>query len=163
VLGFIRAIIAGLLYKLFLMKISETRTVSPASTKKVGKTKAKQGPAFANHLKNVKDEPEGLAQVSEVSGVTAVGSILAAQEIDDDGDGLKSRQQLRKYGEDILERLDEIKQNLLIGGMSRDILANLAQTLRMKKSATNDPGLISIINDIELRAAVELAKYTRNL
>jgi hypothetical protein len=114
-------------------------------------------------LKNVKDEPEGLAQVSEVSGVTAVGSILAAQEIDDDGDGLKSRQQLRKYGEDILERLDEIKQNLLIGGNSRDILANLAQTLRMKKSATNDPGLISIINDIELRAAVELAKYTRNL
>jgi hypothetical protein len=33
----------------------------------------------------------------------------------------------------------------------------------MKKSATNDPGLISIIDDIELRAAVELAKYTRNL
>jgi hypothetical protein len=143
------------------MKITETRTVSRASTKKVGKTKAKQGPAFASHLKDVKDEPEGLTQVNEVSGVTAVGSILAAQEIDDDG--LKSRQQLRKYGEDILERLDEIKQNLLIGGMSRDILANLAQTLRMKKSATNDPGLISIINDIELRAAVELAKYTRNL
>ena len=113
-------------------------------------------------MKDVKDEPEVIAQVSEVSGVTAVGSILAAQEIDVD-DGLKSRNQLRKYGEDILERLDEIKQNLLIGGNSRDILANLAQTLRMKKSATNDPGLISIINDIELRAAVELAKYTRNL
>ncbi len=161
-LGFIRAIIAGLLYKLFLMKISETRTVSPASTKKVGKTKAKQGPAFASHLKDVKDEPEGLTQVSEVSGVTAVGSILAAQEIDVD-DGLKSRNQLRKYGEDILERLDEIKQDLLLGGISKDILANLAQTLRMKKSATNDPGLISIIDDIELRAAVELAKYTRNL
>ena len=161
-LGFIRAIIAGLLYKSFLMKISETRTVLPASTKKAGKTKAKLGPAFASHLKDVKDDPEGLAQVSEVSGVTAVGSILAAQEIDDD-DGLKSRQQLRKYGEDILERLDEIKQGLLVGGISKDILTNLAQTLRMKKNATNDPGLVSIINDIELRAAVELAKYTRNL
>ena len=144
------------------MKISETRTVSPASTKKIGKTKAKQGPAFASHLKDVKDDPEGLAQVSEVSGVTAVGSILAAQEIDDD-DGLKSRQQLKKYGEDILERLDKIKQDLLFGDISKDMLANLAQTLRMKKRATNDPGLISIINDIELRAAVELAKYTRNL
>ena len=161
-LGFIRAIIAGLLYKSFIMKISETRTVLPASTKKVGKTKAKLGPAFASHLRDVKDDPEGLAQVSEVSGVTAVGSILAAQEIDDD-DGLKSRQQLRKYGEDILERLDEIKQDLLFGEISKDMLANLAQTLRMKKNATNDPGLISIINDIELRAAVELAKYTRNL
>jgi hypothetical protein len=160
--GFVRAIIAGLLYKLLLMKISETRTVSTVSAKKIGKIKAKQGPAFASHLKGVKDEPEGIAQADEVGGVAAVGSILAAQEIDED-DGLKSRKQLKKYGEDILDRLDEIKQDLLIGGISKDVLANLAQTLRMKKSATNDPGLISIIDDIELRAAVELAKYTRNL
>ena len=62
------------------MKVSGTRTVSPASTKKVGKTKASGGPAFASHLQDVKDEPEGPTQVSEVSGVTAVGSILAAQE-----------------------------------------------------------------------------------
>jgi hypothetical protein len=161
-LGFVRAIIAELLYKLSLMKISETRTVSPASTKKVSKTKAKQGPAFASHIKDAKGEPEGLAQVSDVGGVTAIGSILAAQEIDED-DGLKSRKHLKKYGEDILDRLDEIKQNMLIGGISRDILANLAQTLRMKKSVTNDQGLINIIEEIELRAAVELAKYTRNL
>ena len=142
------------------MKVSGTRTVSPASTKKVGKTKASGGPAFASHLQDAKDEPDGLAQVSEVSGVTAVGSILAAQEVGDD-DGQKARQQQQKYGEDILGRLDEIKQDLLIGAISTDHLANLAQTLRMKKSATDDPALISIIDEIELRAAVELAKYTR--
>jgi hypothetical protein len=159
-LAFKRAIIAGLLYKLRLMKVSGIRTVSPASTKKVGKTKASGGPAFASHLQDVKDEPEGPTQVSEVSGVTAVGSILAAQEVGDDN-GQKSRQKLKKYGEDILDRLDEIKQDLLIGVISKDRLANLAQTLRMKKSATDDPALLSIIDDIELRAAVELAKYTR--
>ena len=147
------------------MKISETRSVSPASKKKVGKTKSEQSPAFASHLKDVKAEPEGVAKisdVSDVSSVTAVGSILTVQEVKDD-EGLTSRKQLKKYGEDILERLDEIKQDLLTGDISKDLLRNLAQTLRMKKSKTDDPGLISIIDDIELRAAVELAKYTRKV
>ena len=160
--GFIRAIIAELIYKLDLMKISETRSVSPASKKKVGKAKSEQGLAFASHLKEVKAEPEIVAKINDVSGVTAVGSILTVQEVEDD-EGLTSRKHLKKYGDDILERLDEIKQDLLTGDISKDILRNLAQTLRTKKSTTDDPRLISIINDIELRAAVELAKYTRKI
>ena len=144
------------------MKISETRTVSPASTKKVGKTKSRQTPAFASHLKDVKGEPESIAQNSEVGNITTVGSILTVQEVERD-EGLTSRRQLKKYGEDILDRLDEIKQDLLTGDISKDRLKNLAQTLRMNKSTTDDPELISIINDIELRAAVELAKYTRKI
>jgi hypothetical protein len=144
------------------MKISETRSVSPASKKKVGKTKSEQSTAFASHLKDVKAEPESVARIRDVSSVTAVGSILTVQEVEDD-EGLTSRKQLKKYGEDILERLDEIKQDLLTGDISKDLLTNLAQTLRMKKSTTDDPKLISIIDDIELRAAVELAKYTRKI
>ena len=66
------------------MKVSGTRTVSTASTKKVGKAKASNGPAFASHLQDAKDETDGLAQGSEVSGGTAVGSILAAKKVGDD-------------------------------------------------------------------------------
>ena len=62
-----------------------------------------------------------------------------------------------------MNQLDEIKKDLLIGGIPKERLANLAQSLRMKKQETDDPALISIINDIELRASVELAKYTRNI
>ena len=144
------------------MKISGTRNISPASRKKVGKTKSEQSPAFASHLKEVKGEPESIANINELSGVTAVGSILTVQEVEDD-EGLTSRKKLKKYGEDVLDRLDEIKQDLLTGDISKDLLTNLAQTLRMKKSTTDDPKLISIIDDIELRAAVELAKYTRKI
>ena len=143
------------------MKISETRSVSLASRKKVGKTKTEQGLGFASHLTDVKEEPKGLDQIGDVSGVTTVGSILTVQEVEDD-EGAKARKQLKRYGEDILDRLDEIKRDLLNGDLSKDLLTNLAQTLRMKKSVTDDPRLLKIIDDIELRAAVELAKYTRN-
>ena len=159
---FVRAIIAELLYKSPLMKVSRTSTVSPASKKKIAKTKSSGDPAFVRHLQDVKGEADSVSQISDVGGITTVGSILAAQEVDNDG-AQRARQQLEKYGEDILDRLDEIKQDLLIGAISRERLANLAQALRMKKSTTNDPALISIIDDIELRAAVELAKYTRIL
>jgi hypothetical protein len=70
---------------------------------------------------------------------------------------------VQKYGEDILDRLDEIQRDLLVGAISKDRLTSLAQTLRRKKSAIDDPSLLRIIKDIELRAEIELAKYTRSL
>lgn len=144
------------------MKVSKTRNASTTPAKKVRKTEAAGGVAFARHLDRVKESPEDVAPIVEVAGVTAVGSILAAQEVDED-EGQRSRQLLQQYGADILDRLDEIQQDLLIGGIPKDRLTNLAQTLRAKKKSIDDPSLLRIINDIELRAEVELAKYTRKI
>ena len=159
---FIRAFIAELTYSRGLMKVSKTRTTSTTSAKKARKSVPTDGAAFANHLSGVKENPGDLAPASEVSGVAAVGSILAAQEVDDD-DGQKSRQVMQKYGADILDRLDEIQRDLLVGAIPKDRLTNLAQTLRAKKASIDDPALLRIIDEIELRAEVELAKYTRNI
>ena len=146
------------------MKVSRTRSVTPVSKKKVSKTKASDGPAFVSHLKNEKNESEDVSRVNDLGSINPVGSILTVQEVDELDDGQqKGRRRLRKHGEDILNQLDEIKKDLLIGGIPKERLANLAQSLRMKKQETDDPALISIINDIELRASVELAKYTRNI
>lgn len=146
------------------MKVSRTRSVTPVSKKKVSKTRASDGPAFVSHLKNEKNELEDVSRVNELGNINPVGSILAVQEVDELDDGQqKGRRKLRKHGEDILNQLDEIKKDLLIGGIPKERLANLAQSLRIKKQETDDPVLISIINDIELRASVELAKYTRNI
>jgi len=144
------------------MKVSKIRTASTAPTKKARKTEASSASPFAEHLDSVRQKSEEVAPVGEVSGVTGVGSILAAQEVEED-DGKKARRQLRNFGEDILDRLDEIQRDLLMGAISKDRLTNLAQTLRAKKSTVDDPALLSIINDIELRAEVELAKYTRKI
>jgi hypothetical protein len=144
------------------MKVSKTRTASTTSTKKARKSAPTDGAAFANHLSGVKESPGDLAPADEVSGVTAVGSILAAQEVDEDN-GQKSRQVMQKYGADILDRLDEIQRDLLVGAIPKDRLTNLAQTLRAKKAGIDDPALLRIIDEIELRAEVELAKYTRKI
>ena len=54
--------------------------------------------------------------------------------------------------------LAEIQLALLDGALSASALASLRAELSMAREATDDPGLESVLAQIELRAAVELAK-----
>ena len=71
-----------------------------------------------------------------------------------------SNKQMIRFATDILDRLDEVQRDILLGNLSKDRLIKLAQQLRSKKRDVSDPALLQIIKDIELRAAVELAKYS---
>jgi hypothetical protein len=78
------------------------------------------------------------------------------QEVDDSGE---RRQRSRKRGDDLLDRLDEIRHGLLIGGVPRAALQNLSELVRARRQEIADPQLQDVLDEIELRAAVELAKY----
>jgi hypothetical protein len=69
---------------------------------------------------------------------------------------------LYRRGDDILERLDEIRRDILAGAVSRARLENLSQMLRTRRATIADPKLLEIIREIELRAEVEIAKLTRD-
>ena len=64
-------------------------------------------------------------------------------------------------GEDLLDRLDELRLGILTGRFPKEKLAELAQRLRQKREQGVDPALDAILAEIELRAEVEIAKYTR--
>ena len=50
---------------------------------------------------------------------------------------------------------------LLTGNLPKEKVIELAQALREKRPDTDDAGLNALIDEIELRAEVELAKLTR--
>ena len=62
-------------------------------------------------------------------------------------------------GRKLLDRLDEIRFGLLTGGLPRGTLVRLAQELGEQREGVTDPKLSAILDEIELRARVELAKY----
>ena len=64
-------------------------------------------------------------------------------------------------GTNMLEHLDRIRLGLLSGGIPRQTLQRLAAELNATRSATADPRLRAIIDEIDLRARVEIAKYDR--
>jgi len=142
------------------MKVSN---VGPS--KGVEKSKKKQGTvssdAFAEDLKQVTDSPAADA-AGTVSGsvVAGVGAVLAAQEVGDATQG-RSKGLLIDRGNRLLDSLEGLQVALLGGNLSKDKVVELAQTLREKRPDDSDDQLNELIDDIELRAEVELAKLTR--
>ncbi|NQV44302.1 MAG: flagellar assembly protein FliX, partial [Rhodospirillales bacterium] len=75
----------------------------------------------------------------------------------------RSRGLLMAYGDELLERMEDLRLGLLAGSIPKDELAEMAHRMREKKHQVNDPRLMEIIDEIELRAEVEIAKLTRGV
>lgn len=88
----------------------------------------------------------------------AVDGILAVQEVPTATDG---RSRGIKHGYSILDQLDEMRLGLLTGSLSSTRLAALGQEIEEVRETVIDPQLSAILDDIELRAAVELAKLDK--
>lgn len=141
------------------MKVSDVRGPKEASSTRRKKSASGGGCDFASALK----EAAGAASVEsgfEAGAVASVDAILTLQEVPDAADG-RSRGLIRQYGEDLLDRLDELRHDLLSGAIPKDRLAALAHTVRAHKTRTADPVLKAVIEEIELRVEVEIAKWTR--
>ena len=61
---------------------------------------------------------------------------------------------------DILDRLDEIRHGLLSGSLSLAQVTGLANLVRSRRATIADPRLRDVLDEIELRAEVEIAKLT---
>ena len=142
------------------MKISKV-----GSSKQVASTKKKRSAANAGDFAEQVRGSGAVSGAQALDGAGAVGTVdavLAVQEVPDATDG-RSKGVLFQYGGDLLDRLDELRLAILAGVVSKERLTELAQKLRQKRQETNDPRLNEIIEEIELRAEVEVAKLTRNL
>ncbi len=123
------------------------------------------GTAFADQLRGASQS--GGAQAAETgvvdhAALDGVDALLAMQEVGDATDE-KMRRQASRYGEDLLDRLNVIQDALLAGALPKDTLMDMAHKLRSGRVKVQDPRLNSILDDIELRVEVEIAKYTRGL
>jgi len=96
--------------------------------------------------------------VSATAGVHAVSGILAAQEVDD---AAARASRGKKRAQDMLDKLDDIRHGLLSGDLSADKLVDLSRLVQSRKVAVDDPGLAQLLDEIDLRAQVELAKFQR--
>lgn len=132
----------------------------PAPARKTRKS-ADGGTSFSDTLRGAA-EIAGGAGSGNVTGVAAVDGLLSVQEVNDATDG-RSRGLLVGYGDDLLDRLEEIRMGLLTGTISKDRLAELAQRMRQHRQEVDDPVLNGIIDEIELRSEVEIAKLARGI
>ncbi|HEX8417964.1 MAG TPA: flagellar assembly protein FliX [Methylobacterium sp.] len=70
------------------------------------------------------------------------------------------RKRSAKRGHDLLDGLDRLKASLLSGRVSTGELQAIAGRLSERGGGSGDPRLDGLVADIELRAAVEIAKLS---
>lgn len=116
--------------------------------------RAGSGPAF------VPAGEQGASRIASnmpVASTTGIDAILALQTV---GDFRESRRKAVKRGSDMLDLLEGLKADLLVGRMAAGQLDALSGQINGLRERV-DPGLDAIIDDIELRVLVELAKLGR--
>jgi hypothetical protein len=100
----------------------------------------------------------GASQVSSVAatqGVMGVEALLALQDVGSPTE--RKRRAVRRAGR-MLDTLDALKIALLEGEISGADLDRLRRAIRDERDNTDDPALEAVLDEIELRAAVEVAK-----
>jgi hypothetical protein len=89
------------------------------------------------------------------SPVSPLDTLLAVQVV---GDSLERRRKGVRRGRAMLDALDALKMSLLGGRVAPEDLARLARSVDDRERDADDARLESLLDEIELRAKVELAK-----
>ncbi|MFN9355801.1 MAG: flagellar assembly protein FliX [Alphaproteobacteria bacterium] len=103
----------------------------------------------------VPEDTKPLAQVASTASLSGVDALLALQGV---ASPAGERQRAVRRGRDMLDMLDDIRRGLLEGAVSESTLKRLAGLANTKREDFVDPGLSQVLDDIDLRARVELAK-----
>lgn len=137
------------------MKIDRFSGPKSTSTSRSDRTSKSGGGGFARALAG---GPSQSAAPAGSSPVQALNALLAVQEVDDATQG---RGRARRRAESLLDRLEELRLALMLGEVPLEQLERLAGVMAERGEKVNDPKLAQIINEIEIRVAVELAKRGR--
>ena len=133
------------------MKVDQTRRNSLAGVKRSSGSRGVASSDFDSLLIS-EQKIDGVATTNRISSVDAV---VALQEITGDNTderGAKNRANL------ILDKLEDIRMGLLMGQIPKSNLDELSRILIVARENSIDANLLEIIEDIELRAKIELAK-----
>jgi len=144
------------------MKVSGVGgSAGSSQVRKTGKTDKAAPGSFAKQLGEGAAGPvDEAATVGSPSAVANVDALLAAQTVSGNLEDDVRRRLIRR-GEDILDRLEELRHALLVGTVPKERLIQLAQMVRARRDHVADPRLATLLDEIELRAEVELAKLSR--
>lgn len=141
-------------------KINFPKPVAPSRAEAKRRTSGVAGTSFSSLLDSMDDVSETSALESAPAAAPVVGAniFLGLQEVSEEE---IERRRAMKQGKSMIDALEQLRDSLLVGTVSSRTIRQLEQVLGEQRAATLDPRLQSIMNDIEVRAAVELAKLER--
>ena len=136
------------------MKINRSNPATATGSAQAGRGAARAS-GFSLGGPSASTETGAAAPAPTVSGVASLDALLALQSVEDP---MQRRRRAVSRAGRILDALDGLKMGLLEGSVSAGSLQSLVAAVREERGATDDLRLQGLLNEIETRAAVELAK-----
>ena len=133
------------------MKVDQTRRNSLPGIKPSSGSRSVKSSNFDSLLIS----EQKIDPVASTNRISSVDAVVGMQEITDDNKderGAKNRANL------ILDKLEDIRMGLLLGEIPKSNLEELSKVLQVARENSVDSKLLEIIDDIELRAKIEIAK-----
>lgn len=131
-----------------------------SGTKGVSKTGANKSAGGASFSGFIEDTPEiesarPSSGTMSIQGIDALLSLQAAE----DGTSPEAKRRVRERGTALLDQLDKLRVGLLMGDISPLMLDSLERMISQHRENITDPKLQEVLDEIELRVQVELAKF----
>jgi hypothetical protein len=120
------------------------------------------GPAAGGFSVAGADAAAETAPSSWLASTLGVGSIDALLTLQEVGGPLERRRKAVRRAGIILDVLDDLKISVLEGGIPPATLGRLIEAVRQERARTGDARLEDVLDEIETRAAVELAKLEQH-
>ena len=137
------------------MKVSGTAGAGAAAARRTDRRAGRPAGGSAFRLPSV-SEAVDTPKAAGAEPAAAADALLSLQEVPDATNG---RSKGLQHGADLLAILDQIRHGLLLGRIPPERLQKLSQFVQERQENTTDPRLSALLGEIELRAAVELAKF----
>ena len=134
------------------MKIEGPGPVRTGTVRRTGKAAKKGDEVF---MPESHGEETAAAPVAGAGPLAAVEALLPLQEVPD---ATSAPSRGLAHGNDMLDRLEDIRLGLLAGSIPRHQLDQLVRMVEQRRKEFIEPHLAMILDEIELRARVELAK-----
>lgn len=135
---------------------------STTGTQGVSKTDKKKKTGSSGFDGMVDDGAEAGAQSSPVTGSSPVARLDTLLTIQEAGDGTTGGESKgKKRAAAILAELEKVRLGILSGGIPKTALQHISRMVGQHRDTVMDPALGEILDEIDLRAQVELAKHDR--
>lgn len=134
------------------------KTQSTGSKKKAAQTSGADG-AFSDFLT---EKTEGQSPAAASSSITAADVLLSVQASDDPAQR-SARRRMTDRADRILDKLERIRLSMLSGTLTIGDMIDVADMVARHRERIDDPALTAILDEIDLRAQIELAKMRVSL
>lgn len=141
------------------MKIEgPSKTKGTSGTKKSGSVSGAEG-SFEDFIAHAPKESASAAPTRSIARVDSLLSVQAAESPTE----RSARRKVRERGESILKELDRLRHSILTGNMTLGQVIDIADVVASHREQVQDPKLTAILDEIDMRAQIEIAKARKAL